>query len=186
MVTGRAAVRRSLRRQGTGTRRRTSCVPGSRAPPFPLRSSSAPPFPPCAEASHARKSSSNPNSIFAAQRGAHEAQVPCPRQTVHPHAGSLPPPRCARSAARFAPGARQTAQPTARSRVAHERSNATLPTNSGARGAPHASRRARGRQFSRMPGTTTTVKSWMARSRSANKMADLREPTERARAFHGL
>ena len=38
----------------------------------------------------------------------------------------------------LAPGARQAAQPTARSRVAHERSNATLPTNSGARAAPHA------------------------------------------------
>ena len=43
----------------------------------------------------------------------------------------------------LAPGARQAAQPNARSRVAHERSNATLPTNSGARAAPHASRRAR-------------------------------------------
>ena len=37
-----------------------------------------------------------------------------------------------------------------------------------------------------MPGTKTSEKSWMTRSQSANKMADLREPTERARAFHGL
>jgi len=38
----------------------------------------------------------------------------------------------------LAPGARKTAQSHARSRVAHERSNAKLPTNSGARAAPHA------------------------------------------------
>jgi len=48
------------------------------------------------------------------------------------------------------------------------------------------SRRARGRQPSRIPGTETSEKSWKNRSRSANKMADLREPTERARAFQGL
>ena len=51
-----------------------------------------------------------------------------------------------------------------------ERSNTTLPTNSGAREAPHASRRARGRQSSRMPGTKTSEKSWKTRSRSANEM----------------
>jgi len=43
--------------------------------------------------------------------------------------------------ARFAPGARKAAQPHARS-----------PPALGARAAPHASRRARGRQLSRMPG----------------------------------
>src|SRR3954447_22652331 len=37
-----------------------------------------------------------------------------------------------------------------------------------------------------MLGTKTSEKSWMARSRSANKMADRRQPTERAPAFHGL
>jgi len=52
--------------------------------------------------------------------------------------------RCARSAAPLAPGARQTAQPPARLR------SRSPP---GARAAPHASRRARGRQLSRMPGT---------------------------------
>ena len=36
----------------------------------------------------------------------------------------------ARAAPHARAGARQTAQPIARSRVAHERSNATLPTNS--------------------------------------------------------
>ena len=51
----------------------------------------------------------------------------------------------------LAPGARQPAQPIARSRVAPERSNATLPTNSGARAAPHARAGARAKQLSRLP-----------------------------------
>jgi len=77
--------------------------------------------------------------------------------------------------------ARQTVQPHARLRLA-------LPL--GARAAPHASRRARAKQFSRMPGTTTSDKSWKTRSRSANEMADLQRadrtgacfPTASARA----
>jgi len=40
----------------------------------------------------------------------------------------------------------------------------------GARAAPHASRRARAKQLSRMPGTTTSDKSWKAKSRSAIEM----------------
>jgi len=83
--------------------------------------------------------------------------------------------RCARRAARFAPGARKAAQPPARTPL--------LSLFPGARAAPHASRRARGKQHSRLPGNKTSEKSWMARSRSANKMADLQRLTEQARAF---
>ena len=81
-------------------------------------------------------------------------------------------------AARSAPGARKT--------VESNPLPICTPSPLGARAAPHASRRARGRQLSRLPGTKTSEKSWQNGSQSANEMADLREPTERARAFRGL
>ena len=63
--------------------------------------------------------------------------APGARQTVQPIASLLS--SLVRAQRRtLAPGARQAAQPIARFRAAHERSNATLPTNSGARAAPHA------------------------------------------------
>ena len=75
----------------------------------------------------------------------------------------------------LAPGARQTAQSHARSRRAFQRlqrGRPSVPVRSvHKRESPTARRRrrasvtrarARGRQFSRMPGTTTSEKSWMA------------------------
>jgi len=72
--------------------------------------------------------------------------------------------RCARSAARLPPGARQAVQP-------HARSAFFSPAPLGARAAPHASRRARAKQFSRMPGNSSrSADVGTIRSRSTKEM----------------
>jgi len=75
---------------------------------------------------------------------------------------------------------------TPRAQRAEDSSAALFPLSPlGARAAPHASRPARGRQSSRMPGTKTSDRSWKTRSRSAHEMADLQRLTGQARAFPG-